>query len=128
MLVFYAAGGDIRELPGDAPPEALPHDVIWIDLLQATAIETAFVERATGLRIPSFENLSEIEASSRLRTDRGVLYLSAPLVSGADGDDPRSTPVGLILSPERLITIRFEPLAAFEKVREIKETTAAGAF
>ncbi|HEX3536965.1 MAG TPA: magnesium transporter CorA family protein [Stellaceae bacterium] len=128
MLVFYAKDGTSREVPVDAVPEALPPEVIWLDLLKATPSETAFVERATGLKIPSLADLSEIEASSRLRSEHGVLYLSAPLVSRADSDDPRSTPVGFIVSPERLITIRFEPLTSFTKARDAKEATAGGVF
>ena len=128
MLVLHTKTGESREVAGDPVPVGLTPDVIWIDLLQATATEIAFVERYTGLKLPSFEDLSEIEASSRLRSENNVLYLSGPLVSGADSNNPRTTPLGLILSPERLITIRFEPLVAFTALGELKEPTAPGVF
>ena len=129
MLVFHTTKtGESREVAGDPVPVGLTPDVIWIDLLQATATETAAVERYTGLKLPSFEDLSEIEASSRLRSENNVLYLSGPLVSGAYSNNPRTTPLGLILSPERLITIRFEPLVAFTALGELKEPTAPGVF
>ena len=54
--------------------------------------------------------LSEIESSSRLRTRDGALYLSAPLIYSADSDQPTTTPVGFVLSRERLITVRFQDL------------------
>ena len=59
-------------------------------------LKTAFVERSTGLSLPSVEDLSEIESSSRLRAQHGALYLSAPLVHRAAADDPHTTPVGFV--------------------------------
>ena len=128
MLIFHSKTGETREISGDSVPAALASDAIWIDLVDATPVETAFVERFAGLKLPSFEDLSEIEASSRLRIKNGVLYLSAPLVSRADSDNPSTSPLGLVLSPERLITIRFEPFTAFTTAGDSKETTAPGAF
>jgi magnesium transporter len=113
MLALHARSGEIRDVPADLATATLPPDIVWIDLLKPSAIEAAFVERVSRLRLPSFEDLAEIETSSRLRTDNGVLYLSAPLVYRAAADNPQTTPVGFILSPERLITVRFEALNAF---------------
>jgi magnesium transporter len=68
--------------------------------------------------MPSFEDLSEIEASSRLRIENGALFLSAPLVHRGPADRPEITPVGFILTRERLVTIRFKPLVAFTTFSE----------
>src|SRR5947199_345243 len=110
-IVLIESGGD--NLAATFSPELadltiyvidLPDDVVWLDLLQPTAVETSFVERVTGLRVPSFEDLAEIETSSRLRLERGALYLSAPLVHRATAENPGTTPVGFVLSPQRLVT------------------------
>jgi magnesium transporter len=58
----------------------MPSEIIWADLLDATAEEKQFVERLLNIHIPSEESLSEIEASSRLIFDHGILFLSAPAV------------------------------------------------
>lgn len=113
MLVLHSASGKARDAPTDLGAAALPPDVVWIDLLKPSPDETAFVERTTGLHVPTIADLSEIESSSRLRADDGVLYLSAPAVHRATAADPQSTPVGFVLNAERLITVRFEPLNAF---------------
>lgn len=129
MLALHAADGAIREIPADLDAAAgLPPDIAWVDLLQPTASETAFVERATGFRLPSFEDLSEIETSSRVRAEDGTLYLSAPLVHRSTAADPQTTPVGYVLSPERLVTVRFEPLTAFTAYRETALGTAPEIF
>jgi magnesium transporter len=87
---------------------------VWVDLLSPTQGEIATVEEASGLTLPTQAELGEIETSSRLRTDGDVLSLSAPLVHRARTDYPESTPVGFVLAPELLVTVRYEPLTAFD--------------
>src|ERR1043166_1705631 len=74
----------------------LPADVFWIDLLDPTEEERAFVESRSGLRVPSVEALSEIESSSRLIVDHGVIALSTPLVAQGDTADYHLSPAGLL--------------------------------
>ena len=91
---------------------------VWIDLLQPTVEEIAQVRAATGLRVPTESQVSEIESSSRLAFEGGAFYLSAPLVAvDADGEH-ELTPVGFVLSSRVLLTIHFVPLAAFEAYRD----------
>ena len=88
--------------------------VVWFDLLNPTAEDVREVERATALHVPTREELSEIETSSRLRAVGEALYLSAPLVYRAEGTRmPGTTPAGFVLAPGVLVTIRFEALTAF---------------
>lgn len=99
--------------PGD------PATAIWIDLLRPTDDEVARVGAITGLRVPTEEQVSEIESTSRLAFDKGAYYLSAPLVgTTADGDHPL-TPVGFVLSPRVLLTVRFAELPSFEAARSL---------
>jgi magnesium transporter len=55
---------------------------LWFDLLNPTGAEVTNVEKTLGATLPSLGALSEIEASSRLRNDRGVLYMSTPSAAG----------------------------------------------
>lgn len=112
MLITFpdgaGAGGD---------PAALA-TARWVDLVDPTPDEIARVETAFGITLPSRESLVEIEASSRLRAHEGTLYLSAPLISGTDGDNWQLAPTGFVLNGNWLITIRFAPLGAFDTVRK----------
>ena len=113
MLILHSRAGEVCRPPEDLGGNALPPDAVWIDLLKPAPEEIAFIERATGLKLPDFDALSEIESSSRLRAENGALYLSAPLVYRADSDDPQGTPVGFILTQQHFITMRFETPTAF---------------
>lgn len=113
MLTLY------RDLDGavrKSNATKLPKGVFWIDLLDPTDEERAFVESRAGLRIPSVEALSEIETSSRLIADKGVVTLSTTLVAQGDTPDPFLTPAGFILSPDLLVTVRFAELSTFQSV------------
>ena len=89
---------------------------IWWDLHDPEPAEIAEVEASTGVGVPSRENLSEIERSSRLKARDGVLSMSVPIVTHADGVGPQSAPLGFVLTRKHLVTIRFAALPAFDAV------------
>ena len=89
----------------------------WVDLLNPTPEETARVATECAIQIPSRESLQEIEASSRLRAEDNVLYVSMPLTiqDAATGLVP--VPLGFILSQQQLITVRYSDVPAFADVQ-----------
>jgi magnesium transporter len=114
MLTLYHSRAGRGERPADPASASLPANVAWIDLLRPEPDEVAFVARTTGLHVPGIDDLSEIESSSRLRNQNGAIYLSAPLVYRADSDQPLTTPVGFVLTRERLVTVRFQEVTSFD--------------
>jgi magnesium transporter len=106
MLQVYATRGGALQ-PVAAPAEALPADVIWIDLVNPTVEEDRQVERWLGIAIPSREEMQEIEQSSRLYEERGALYMTALLPWRADSMEPSNAPVTFIQAPKHLVTVRF---------------------
>jgi magnesium transporter len=110
MLNTYPAGsGESSEFKAGT---------FWIDLLDPTPEETARVAAACGIQVPSRESLKEIEASSRLRIENNVLYVSMPLAiqDAATGLEP--VPLGFILSQQQLITVRFSDVHAFVDIEK----------
>jgi magnesium transporter len=85
---------------------------VWIDLVDPTDAETSLVTEATGLRVPTRAEVSEIEASSRLVFRESVLYLSMPLIT-IDGGT-RVVAAGFVLSQDRLISVRFASSPVFD--------------
>lgn len=113
MLMLHNGTADYKKLAPDIAAGALPAQVTWIDILDGTAEEISFVERAIGRHLPTLPELKEIESSSRLRFDKNVFCLSAPVVSGIPSGHPQTAPVGFILMRDLLVTVRFEDLTAF---------------
>ena len=93
----------------------LPAGTVWIDMVEPTAAEEAFVERSLGLSVPTREEMVEIEPSSRLYQADGVVYVTANLVAGVgNGERPISTAVSFVVSPTHLVTVRYAEPKAFE--------------
>lgn len=103
--------------PGPGASKYATH-AVWLDLFDATEEERALAERITGLRVPARAELSEIERSSRLTARDGVLTLSTPMVSSTDLKHPVVSPLGFVLSRERLLTVRYEPMRSFDSYAE----------
>ncbi len=88
----------------------------WIDLLDPTEAERSAFVRAFGLRVPTKEDLSEIETTSRLQVEKEALYLTAPLIYAAPNEPWILAPTGFVLSKRVLMTVRFTKSPAFDAV------------
>ncbi len=97
----------------------------WLDLIEPTEAELELASRLTGLRLPRRADLEEIENSSRMSMEQDTFYLSMPLVRRVD-DNTFVTPIGFVLSPDRLITIRYTDFSVFKTVaRHIEQRDAS---
>jgi magnesium transporter len=67
--------------------------------------------------VPSRDSLQEVETSSRTRAEGQVLYVSMPLAIEDASAGFAPVPLGFILSPELLVTVRYSEVHAFPKVR-----------
>jgi magnesium transporter len=117
LKMYRSQGGDWQSAGTELAPE-----IIWIDLLNPTPEEIHFVERAAKIRMPTEASLSEIEASSRLRLDHHVLYLSSPVVTLDASGEAHLTPVGFVITANVLVTVRFFTSAAFDSVAQRIDT------
>jgi magnesium transporter len=99
-----AAGGDAV---APLPTQDLIASAIWIDLAFPLAHERRAVEAAIGMELPDKADMAEIEASSRVYRDGQAQVMNLLLVVGVDSGAPAAVPVSMILSPERLVTVRY---------------------
>jgi magnesium transporter len=90
---------------------------IWIDLREPTDEEAERVRAATGLRVPTESQISEIESTSRLIFEGGAYYLSTPLVAPREDGDHTLTSVGFVLASRVLLTVRFASLPSIDNAR-----------
>ena len=100
------------------PGPHLTSNAVWLDLVDPTDRERDTAARLSGLRVPTREDVAEIESSSRLYTDHGVLYFSMPYsYLGPDGRS-QVVPTGFVLSDHHLLTVRYAVLPAFDTFAE----------
>lgn len=118
MLFFHSCNEPKGEEITDFTASAFPDDAIWVDLIEPSEDEIQFVEKLSSLSLPTIEGLSEIETSSRLSIKNDALFMSTPLVSKSESAAPEISPVGFILSEQRLITIRYSEFVAFEAFQD----------
>ena len=97
---------------------------VWLDLLDPSEEERLQAERICGLRVPTRENLSEIESTSRLSREGDAFYMSTPLTRRRQ-DHCRSAPLGIVFAPNRLVTIRFVDYPSFDTYARAVETSPA---
>jgi magnesium transporter len=97
-----------------ASPNAKSREAAWLDLIAPTPDEQAIVEREYRFRLPSRDDLSEVESSSRIAEENGVLFMSVPIASHGRAFDEAPSPIGFVLSKEVLVTIRYSPSRSFD--------------
>ncbi len=112
MLQIYSPGV-ARVVATDFAAETLPSGAVWLDLVDPTREEEAFVERVTGTAVPTRDEMVEIEPSSRLYRSGKTIVVIASIVAGAGDGTPEATPVSFVLTPDHLITIRYAEPKAF---------------
>jgi magnesium transporter len=114
MLRAYGPDCDGCEI--DAATGAIPPGATWMDLEQPTRAEEQLVEALIGQNVPTQEELAEIEPSSRLFERDGALYMTLSALRGVKEGHPTSTPMGFVLTDNRLVTVRYaspSPIVSF---------------
>lgn len=118
MFLAHRTGQPARAVETEADAEG----ALWLDLISPTDAEHALATKIAGTSIPVRADLDEIESSSRLYTREHTVYLSTPLVSHTD-TDLLCPPVGFVLTPTYLITVRFTTYPAFDNAaRQIADS------
>lgn len=114
-MTFYVPGQPSVQTADLGACASLSPRAVWIDLLDPTRDEERAVEAALGQEIPTRDEMQALEPSSRLYQEGNVLFMAATLLAGSETAHPERVPVSFILSPERLVTVRYAtPPRAFE--------------
>ncbi len=101
-------GPDCSSPPIDAgSTKALPKGAIWVDLLEPTREEERLAEKLVGTNIPTREELSEIEPSSRLYQKNRAAFMTMSVLYGLSDAKPDSDPIGFILTDKHVVSIRY---------------------
>ena len=116
MLRVFTPTSDITLTDIAAADGILPEDAVWIDMVDPSREEELFVEAATGIGVPTKEEMAEIETSSRLYEENGAIYMTATVATGIiTADSTESHAVSFVLTPRHLITVRYAPVLSFDR-------------
>ena len=114
MLRTYGPGCDGSLI--ESAREKIPEGATWIDLEEPTHEEEKLVERCIQVEVPTQSEMAEIEPSSRLYEQNGALYMTVSVLFGVVDGEPSTTPIGFVLTKERLVTVRYatpKPVRAY---------------
>lgn len=116
MITAYRAQG-ARLVPLDLNAQSL-REALWIDLEHPSAAEEDAVEAALGIGIPTREDMQEIEASSRVYVEGGVLFLTAQVLATRPPGQGETSydigPVTFVLMQDRLVTVHYHHPGSFK--------------
>jgi magnesium transporter len=107
----------------DAMAAGLPTGAVWIDMLNPTREEEAFIEASTGILVPTPDEMDEIETSSRLYTENDAIYMTATLATGIIRNNPETHAVTFILTDAHLVTVRYAEVMSFDRFISHAERT-----
>ncbi|WP_439545536.1 magnesium transporter CorA family protein [Sandarakinorhabdus sp.] len=110
LRIFSTSGAQLAFDKG-----RLPDTAVWIDLCDPTAAEETLLEALLGIDLPTADDMAEIETSSRLYTDNGVIVMTATLAIGLIAEQPETCPVSFLLSRNHLVTIRYHEVRSFDR-------------
>ena len=115
ITAFVPKNGGIERIEV-GPDDQLPQNAVWFDLFEPSAAETARVQAALSIALPTREEMREIEPSSRLYLENDSSYMTAQVLSRADEPNPTSEPLTFVLARRALITLRHSdprPVSSF---------------
>ena len=84
MITIYDSVEGVLVQRNAATP--ISNATIWIDLYKPSKEEDLLVEQALGISVPTREEMSEIEASSRLYQEGGAHVMTAIVLSLTEKD------------------------------------------
>ena len=115
MLTIYWSDSHapMQWQPGAALPPAAP---LWLDLIDPSDAERAQAESLLGTKLPTRDQTSSLELSSRMRGDATTLRLNLPAFVRAEHGQGMMTPLALVLTPQQLASVRYADSLAFNAI------------
>lgn len=97
---------------------------LWLDLRSPSDAERADAAKALGRELPTREQIGSLAQSNRVRASEQLLCVNVPGFVRGEGGHGVLTPLGILLTPQLLVTLRYAPSAAFDRVAQQAATTA----
>ena len=117
ITAYQAVDGRLRQVAVTRRRDLENLRPVWVDLLDATAAERAYVGGHFGLLLPDPGEAVELEVSSRFRIEENAeIHLHSNFLLDRAGDS-RGVPVAIVIRDGILFSIRREDLPVFRLQR-----------
>lgn len=116
MMLYLSDGKTLVPTPWRAG-ESVSGQAVWLDLYQPTREAELEAERLLGVDIPTREEMHAIEISERLYREGEACIFTATLLVRTEGAS-ESHAVTFIVTPQRLLTLRYSEPKAFRAFAE----------
>ncbi len=87
--------------------------IFWVDLLTPDQDEIRYTEKLFGIEMPTYDEMREIEATSRLYSEDGARFMTTTVLSRVDTESPSLSEITFVLIGPRIITIRHSDSYSF---------------
>jgi magnesium transporter len=114
MLTIYSSGSKTPQVW--QPGTEVPTNAIWIDMIEPSENERQTAAALLGTQLPTRDQTSAIELSSRLRSSETILRLNIPSFVRTHGKKGLMTPLGFVITPKLLATVRYAKSSSFDLV------------
>ncbi len=98
------------------PGTAMTDTPVWLDLINPSEDERQQANHYIDTPLPTRAQTSALELSSRLVSSEHTLRVNIPSFVRAEGEHGPSTPLGFVLTPTILATLRYADSLAFDHV------------
>jgi magnesium transporter len=121
MLTAYPQRGDAAAGDGKG--------AIWLDLVDPTDAEREQAAGLLGAELPTRKQLASLALSRRVVSGENILHVNVPAFVREHRGKGASTPLGILLTPKLLVTLRFAESTAFDRLTgEAPPRSSADAF
>ncbi|MFJ2994651.1 magnesium/cobalt transporter CorA [Pandoraea sp. NPDC087047] len=114
---FVIHHGRLQQVSCEQPSDLMSAAPVWVDLHSGSEEERRWVEETYKVKLPSRDEVTDIEASARYyEDDDGVLHIRTDFLL-EDEEQSRNVPVAFLVIKDLLISIHDENLPVFRLVR-----------
>ena len=121
MYAYRRTGDRLHRLAVDEPVES----AVWIDLYRPQPDQAARIEEL-GIDVPTLADMEEIEISNRIYRDGTTDYMTVVMTGLTPEKESVLFPVAFILTPERLVTVRYHAPRPLETFPDHADKTGIG--
>ena len=107
MLSVYTVQAEAVQKHEGSLDTKLLSDALWIDMLDPSKAEESAVEGVLGIEVPTREEMRGIESSSQIYREGDATIMTIRVISVTGVPSPTLTATTFILTPKRLVTLRY---------------------